>query len=83
MRCPPIASALAVSGSRATIAAPLRYPAPFVHAWLVRLTQPEDSILWIWVAIALLYTVVGAVVGALRGLRTCRAGASRSEPGPP
>ena len=43
-----------------------------VHAWLVRLTQPEDPILWTWVAIAGLH----AVIGVLLGIRAQRATAA-------
>lgn len=46
-----------------------RYHAP-MHAWLVRLTRPEDPILWIGVAIALGYAAVGVILG----VRARRAG---------
>lgn len=41
-----------------------------MHAWLVRLTRPEDPILWIGVAIALGYAAVGVILG----VRARRAG---------
>ncbi|MCX4246160.1 hypothetical protein [Paraliomyxa miuraensis] len=46
-----------------------------MHAWLVRLTQPEDPILWTWVAIAALH----AVVGILMGIRAQRPSTSRPD----
>jgi hypothetical protein len=61
----------ATSGARAAVpCASTRATMPLMHAWLVRLTRPEDPILWIGVAIALGYAAVGVILG----VRARRAG---------
>lgn len=36
-----------------------------MHEWLLRLTRPEDQLLWIWVAIAVGHGALGVVLGGL------------------
>jgi len=42
-----------------------------VHDWLLRLTRPEDHLVWTWVAIAAAYAGLSVVLG-VRARRTSR-----------
>ncbi len=48
-----------------------------MHEWLLRLTRPEDQLLWIWVAIAVGHGALGVVLGVAWG-RLRKPGVGRS-----